>query len=843
MSPALCRVGALVAASLWAVAFSPSAGRAQDPFRLEREALVVDAPEHWRQWQAPVASLDEADTTILRPRLLRRGINASLNAHEFTVVAGHDTAHGGISAAGSRLERARLVMDGDPTTGWEPDPATPLDRWYVEVDLGRDVIARQVVVRFGPPEAGDPFLKFRVLLSNGTVTDDAGRYRGLRYFRAGQVASRNKHQYTFTFDVATQLNAPADFTGEVARFVRFEALGSDTTRAEAVGRERWEALGPDDRGAVAYYRQTAAGRLVEVDSLAYAALAPHFRGPVRYWRRERPLLAEIEVLTPGDNIVVTTQRALRYNSQAFSQIVHALATDGIYSSYYPMRLYDPVRHDNQVIVDLGARYWLDRLLLLTPELPLRAYQVLVSDASLDPSGHLVWSSLGERLNPYAHLHLEERFEPRPVRYLQVRRLALGGDEMEDAAVSEIQAYGEGYLPDVTVTSPVLRLPGSRMFTGVWWDADTPYGTALDIRTRSGDQIVQVRHYYNRWGGEVSQEEWRALGYRGQGDLVVEDLPAGDWSTWSAVYTEPGQAFASPSPRRMLQVQLRFRTADPLRSAALRSLRFGLSAPLVTRALAEVWPAEEVPAGADQDFVLHLWPQFEAGDTGFDRLRLTSSSTADIHLVSAAYGAPSVLAAGLGTALWPGPAQVRQLDEGGLDLVLPRAVESTTAVYELRFRTRVYLNGTRFDAALLNATQPGVVQQAAPGDASTHLASSSLVVQARAPGGDLMGRLRAVPAVFSPNGDGINDRSELQFPVYLIKGGRTFEVRVFDLAGSPVRDLSAWRQLPSGLHAFPWDGRDNAGQFVPPGVYVARIAFPTDFDAAGTTAVTTVGVAY
>ena len=79
----------------------------------------------------------------MQPRFLQRDINATLNASEFeTVTAGRDTVMGGIRDAGSNLETAHLVMDGDLDTYWEPVRGDSLENWFVDINLGRTVIAR-----------------------------------------------------------------------------------------------------------------------------------------------------------------------------------------------------------------------------------------------------------------------------------------------------------------------------------------------------------------------------------------------------------------------------------------------------------------------------------------------------------------------------------------------------------------------------------------------------------------------------------------------------------------------------------------------------------------------------
>ena len=74
-------------------------------------------------------------------------------------------------------------------------------------------------------------------------------------------------------------------------------------------------------------------------------------------------------------------------------------------------------------------------------------------------------------------------------------------------------------------------------------------------------------------------------------------------------------------------------------------------------------------------------------------------------------------------------------------------------------------------------------------------------------------------VFSPNGDGINDRVQIRFALFKAVDA-TPSVRIFDLAGREVAAL-----VSSGgdvLQSFSWGGLDASGERVVPGVYVCRI---------------------
>jgi hypothetical protein len=48
------------------------------------------------------------------------------------------------------------------------------------------------------------------------------------------------------------------------------------------------------------------------------------------------------------------------------------------------------------------------------------------------------------------------------------------------------------------------------------------------------------------------------------------------------------------------------------------------------------------------------------------------------------------------------------------------------------------------------------------------------------------------------------------------------LRVFDVVGRPVRTLVDGAPLPAGPHAFSWDGRDDRGRRVVPGLYSYRL---------------------
>ncbi|MCC7262481.1 MAG: hypothetical protein IT369_08170 [Candidatus Latescibacteria bacterium] len=813
---------------------------AQEGYRLLPNQVVVDSAAHWQAWTAPEGARVILPNGEVEPRLVQRQLNAALDAGLFRYINEGDTLTGGVRAAGSNPEAGSLAMDGDPATFWEPDPLAPLERWWLELDLGRAVIAQHVRVRFADEGQGDPFLKFRVLISDGRIALTEARNR--EFFRVGLVTEPNKDQREYEFEVPPQRPAAPGTTGEVAQILRFEALGSDGVRGRQVDPAVYTRLDSIDQGAIDYFRRTSSGRQIQVEQEIYEALPAREQGEVRYFRRERPRLAEVEVYTTGDEVVRLTRSlpragVIRVGTTKRTREVE----DGIFSTFRSLLEYDPIKNENQVEVDLGTRYWLDRILLLSPGQPPPAYQVRISDGSLDPSGEKIWRAFEERQNREVFVRLEETFPLQQVRFVEVRRLKLDAGKRENANLSEVQVYGEGYASEVVMTSPLIRLGRRRLLSTLSWEGQFSPGARVEVRTRSGDELIHIPHYFNERGVEVTKNTWDKIAEAERPAIVFEDQPGADWSNWSPSYLESGEPFKSPNPRQYLLAEVRLLSDDPERAARLRRLQLHFDPPLVEQALAELWPTEGVKPGEEQEFILYLQPLFTGTNPGFDRIELRSSSSAPIELVSVRAGQDERL--NRSRQLWPGALQSETSPEGTLSLVFPQAASRSDLLYAIRFRTRVFLGNTVFGAQLRRRAQPGVVQEAAAGEATSLVASQSLVARADLQQTTPLGKVAVTPPVFTPNGDGINDQAAIDLEVFVLEGPKRIAAGIYNLAGQQVRDLSLEVPRASGLHRLVWDGRDQQGVLQPPGLYLVRAGIDTDAARSHTEVVRLVGVAY
>ena len=823
--------------------------QAGEGYRLLSNQVRVDRPAHWQAWAAPTGVQVVRTDGVVEPRFLPRVIEVAHDAPNFIYVstfASEDTLQGGIRAVGSGQDSAPFVLDDNPNTYWEPQRTNSLDHWFLEIDLGRAVIAHRVVLRFVAAGQGDPFLKFRVTASDG-LRWGQGRDQRRRFFRVGLETKPNKDQREYAFDIAPERQVPAGVEGEIVQFLRIDVLDTDGPRAEAVSAETYAFLAAEDRGAIDYFRVTAAGREILVAERDYFDLPSDERGPVRYYRHERPRLAEVEVYSLGQNVVQLTQSEIERGAdeRGFDFLFRRIFSDGLYSSGFNVPIYDPVANEGQLKIDLGAKYWLDRIKLLAPanEMPPLAYQLRLSDGALSPNGERVWTTFGERRNLSGYQHLEETFPLQEVRFIEVRHLEYNPNEQVEGYLSEIHAYGEGFVSEVEMTSPFIPLDRPRLFSVVEWAGEQPPGTRIEIRTRSGEEIVAVPHYYATTGREISKEMWEVLPENRRPPVVIEQVAGPSWSNWSEAYEASGIPFKSPSPRAFIQVQVRLRSREPLRAARVRDLRLRFEPPLVDKMVGEIWPVWQVEPGVEQDFVLYLRPEFAAGNPGFDRLRLRSSSAAPIELLSVRSGGDTALRVGGGQELWPGALVVEQSTEGAVELAFPEPVSRGSSIYEIKFRTKVFLQSTTFTAELEQTSQPGRVQLVSDGDASSLVSSQSLVVVSDLVQARLLKDVAVVPKVFTPNGDGINDQTDVELAIFHLEGAKQLRVDIYDLSGRRVRNLSKITEHPSGERRIEWDGRDEAGIVVPPGIYLVRVGFATDSDADGTYASRLVHVAY
>jgi hypothetical protein len=757
--------------------------------------ITFDTKQDWSQWKAMKGTIEITEDGWAKPTFIRKNVNAAVNAHEFVIekdAQGAPSRWGGIIGAGSNPDRARSILDGNMTTWWSPRPEDPLDAWWVEVDLGRLITATRMVLKFAREQK--PFEQFEVYVSAGNEAFFYGsKLKDYKLvFRTTQPNDRYVIEHVFSQD-ATTIRAP---NAPVIRYIYIRLIA------------------PSDR----------------------------------------PSLAELEVYELGDNIALGfLDRGGSVEAASGSGVgtvadpgAGSALTNGDYPSYW---LSVPNPDDwtlrGWILMDLGALYWVDTIRHVWIEAPdpghVVSYKLFTSDGSikgggagggLGPMKDLAWDEVGslDRNPPpgkedFVYL-FEERFPIRPARYLffshrlPERGLSTGA---HDVGISELQVFGEGYVRGASLTSAPVDLGSARNLTAVDWKVDTPPGTRVEIRTRTGENINEVTHYYGRNGKEITKKdhdkEKRLFGE--SGPIVVEQVPDSTWSGWSGVYPSPGSQFLSPSPRRYLLVQIGFPSDDPSLTSSIDKLTFVFSNPLAKTVIGEISPGL-VPAAKPHDFSYFILPTFDSGSTGFDQILIRTPSEPQLRGVEIG-----------GQSVEP-PLVLTRPDS--LWVRLPSVVRSP-GLLVIRFQSMVFVNGTPFEAFVGNSRQPEAWQRVDPGDATDRSRNDRIVVAV--PMVDrVIGDVSVTPDVITPNGDGVNDRLSIEFTVFNVETPRRVEVTILSRQGTIVRELPLGLRQ-SGRYRVEWDGTDHAGNIVAPGLYLLQITVDADVGQAKITMVTSV----
>jgi len=358
----------------------------------------------------------------------------------------------------------------------------------------------------------------------------------------------------------------------------------------------------------------------------------------------------------------------------------------------------------------------------------------------------------------------------------------------------------------------------------------------------------------------------------RGDRATIRNDVSNWSAWSPPYpassivspadlgTEgAGGPVVSPSPRRYFQFMIEFFSGDFAAATGVGGLSFDvLPSPLAEELIAEIGP-RRAALGEQTDFTYAVRSKFRSGqDRGFNRLRIaTPLRVEQVGAVQIRPPAGDVLEADFSGAVLSelpvvrGDFAVVEVADDAFVIEFPTVSADDTEL-RVSFANAVLRFGTTFSGQVFNTASAGRLGQSVvagnaadlgAGDPDTQTLGTpfagNLSVQVPI-SGELLINVRAQPPVFTPNGDGVNDRAALQYDLTNVGRPTPLRVVIFDLAGRPLRHLyDALDQ--SGRFARPWDGRDDAGQLVPPGHCVFSVSL--DAKTGRASAVAAVVVAY
>ena len=495
-------------------------------------------------------------------------------------------------------------------------------------------------------------------------------------------------------------------------------------------------------------------------------------------------------------------------------------------------------------LDLGSRFPLNRIVFY-PRLTgldasgkplwldyIRGYELYVNDGlSFGTDGQPIYGDPIKKVEFSRDSVSVVEFELDFVRYILLRITATNPFE-----IAEIELYGEGFVPRGEYRSEVIDLGAPVNFGTLNFSAakvrvvgdslvEEPEAlAAATIQMRSGLDDTPLTFYEvtNRYLDEqtpVTEAEYNALSKDDQGGFEDDQI---NWSRWSAPFTESGHKLALPSPRRYVQFRVVMESGSILDGIRINDLGIEIAAPLAQGLVGEISLLGDpdpssgfavVPVGVSSPFVYDVRAAVADGNVGFDALRISTPTKPQFTEL---FIGPSEDAL---TAVVPD--SVRE-ETDALTLFFPRhRIDSTTSL-RVVFNAQLLVQSTFFHGEVFDTESEELPQPVLPDNANQQVTTDKLQVLTSAESrGTILPFLAVHPPVISPNGDGINDEVEIRYDVLQILEELPNRVEIFSLAGQRVYAVSAVRGR--GVYSERWDGRDQAGQIVPVGIYLLRVA--------------------
>ena len=223
---------------------------------------------------------------------------------------------------------------------------------------------------------------------------------------------------------------------------------------------------------------------------------------------------------------------------------------------------------------------------------------------------------------------------------------------------------------------------------------------------------------------------------------------------------------------------------------------------------------KVRAGEMTEFVFDVRAEFSGEKAGIDAVRLFTPSLAEF--LELEMGDPLAKVA---------PDDVIE-EAGGITVYLPRRVSKGEPPLRIRLASALYGATGTFRGEVFERESEDLPQAIEAGDVSEAVGTNRLQVVAFPSSlGGVLGSVVVDPPVFTPQGDGINDRAQIRYSMLRVREGVAVEVGVYALSGERMWHLKSDTQ-GAGRHSVAWDGRDDQDRLVPPGLYLTRVKVAT-----------------
>ncbi|MFC1682596.1 discoidin domain-containing protein [Candidatus Zixiibacteriota bacterium] len=496
----------------------------------------------------------------------------------------------------------------------------------------------------------------------------------------------------------------------------------------------------------------------------------------------------------------------------------------------------PYAQGINITVDLEGERLIERVNILggtiNPQLfRIRGYQISVSS---DKTNWTVMAQNSDNLDA----DIFETIEPTITRYIRLTITVV--DEIHWVVFGEIQIFGAGFSSLGSYISQVRDFGSLANFGAAAWVEQLPnqdMDVVLQFRTDSlriindggiledtlslsnvglvpGSEVVtdeSQMFLYNRgfdydldyesgmlWRLETSTIDTAAL------IMVNYDL----WNGWSPEYGDAeGSLFAVAEPRRYLQYRANLST-NSTDTPHFQEISIAYSSiPVAQKTLGTVIP-NEVPIMIESTVTYLFEINFGSSDLGIDTAVVSTPSPTRISRLR--WNGEQ-----LGNTDYQDFSDENQIKVGFSETLMA----DSSATLEIDFVTTLFFSENEYPAQIISSGTPDNPQFVEQGEATWTVTTTGI------PTGPLIS-VEAKPNPFSPNGDGLFDETVISYFVAKIAYPQPVSIKIFNLNGDKIRTLRD-QSDPAFFYQIPWDGRDDSGDLVLPGVYIYQVRVTTD----------------
>jgi hypothetical protein len=281
----------------------------------------------------------------------------------------------------------------------------------------------------------------------------------------------------------------------------------------------------------------------------------------------------------------------------------------------------------------------------------------------------------------------------------------------------------------------------------------------------------------------------------------------NWSPWKTV--KNGDLSLAPTPRRYIQFQLQF-AGDLFATREVDQLQIDYLIPPIADTLrAEVFPRlAETEKPATFRYAVRL--NANGRIAGFDQIEVDTNVPVSTIRQVTVNGVPTEFT-------------IEFIRQDAFRIGLP-LVTRNRSVVEFTFDLPIFRFGTTFSGRAYNSRFPAVPQNLEPGQAirfdptdQDELSGLSVAIPKERIG-QLVGEIIVEGRLFTPNGDGINDRFALFFNLLQLVDTAPVHLEIYDLAGHRIHRTPSIDQR-IGAASQTWDGRQDDGHLALPGTYI------------------------